>query len=569
MQAGATTKNPTQVRLLFTFGLIFFVTGSVLFRLYEKQVIEHADFVKAAESQSTATSPIPAPRGKIYAQDKDGQLYPLAVSQWQYQLLVSPRQVKDKAKLAEALVKDLPALKVGEVFEKINNDKLYVPPLIKGLDEIKAQEIAGKRYGGVFVQPELARVYPEGDKIAPQVLGFVGADGNGKYGIEAIYDDLLRGRGGSTKAKRDSLGRLIDILSTEKSTAGRDVVLTIDYNLQFTVETKLREAIEKYQAEAGSIVVMDPKTGAILAIAGAPSYDPNLFSKLKSDEQFKFLSPGASNTYEPGSVFKPLTMAAALDQKLVEPDTTNVFGKSVVVKDREIFNAELKTYGKETMRQVLENSDNVAMVWVSSLLGSEKEREYFDKFGFGKKSEVDLVGEQSGQLAPIKDWNDVLRSTAAFGQGISVTTVQLATAYSALANGGMLVTPHMLDKDLVGETATKKTYETRGQVISADTSAKIREMLVGVVENGHGKRAKVAGVKVGGKTGTAQVPNPEGGYYEDRHIGTFAGLFPADDPKVVMVVRLDNPKTVQFAESSAAPTFGEIANWLVNYLQLR
>lgn len=569
MKAAQPVKNPIQARLLVTFGVVFFLTGCALFRLYEKQVIEHGDFVKAAESQSTATSPIPAPRGKIYAQDKNGQLYPLAVSQWQYQLLVSPRQVKDKAKLADALAKDLPELKRDEVFAKINNDKLYVPPLVKGLNEIKAQEIARQRYGGVFVQPELARVYPEGDKIAPQVLGFVGADGSGKYGVESVQDDILRGQSGSTKAKRDSLGRLIDILSTDKSVAGRDIVLTIDYNLQFTVETELREAIEEYQADGGSIVVMNPTTGAILAVAGSPSYDPNLFSTLKGDEQFRFLSPAASNIYEPGSVFKPLTMAAAIDQKLVEPDTENVFGKSVIVSDREIFNAEFKTYGRETMRQVLENSDNVAMVWLSSLLGSEKEREYFEKFGFGRKSGIDLVGEQSGRLAPLKEWNDVLRSTAAFGQGVSVTTVQLAAAYSALVNGGTLVTPHVTGKELIGEQATVRKYEGRGQVISAETSAKIREMLVGVVDRGHGKRAAVPGIKVGGKTGTAQVPNPEGGYYEDRHIGTFAGMFPADNPKIVMVVRLDNPKTVKFAESSAAPTFGEIANWLVNYFQLR
>ena len=556
-------------RIFVVFGLAFFLMGSVLFRLFEKQVLEHQDFVKAAETQSTATTATPAPRGKIYAKDKDGQLYPLAISQWRYQLLVSPRQVKNKEKLADALADDLPELKESEIFSKINNDKLYVPPLLKGLDEIKAQAITKKRYAGVFVVPELARVYPEGDKVAPQVLGFVGADGLGKYGVEAVHDDTLRGKSGSTKAKRDSLGRLIDILSTEKSQPGSDVVLTIDYNLQFVVETKLREALEKFQADAGSIVVMEPKSGAIMAIAGQPNFDPNNFSSLKGDELFKFLLPAASNVYEPGSVFKPLTMAAAIDQKLVEPETTNVFGKSVKVRDREIFNAEFKTYGKETMTQVLENSDNVAMVWISSLLGADKEREYFEKFGFGQKSSLDIIGEQAGRLPPKKEWNDVLRSTAAFGQGVSSTTVQLAAAYSVIANGGSLVTPHVAEKAIRNEEVQKFEHPSRGQVISPETAAKVRQMLLSVVENGHGKRARVAGVKVGGKTGTAEVPNPQGGYFEDRHIGTFAGMFPVDDPKVVMVVRLDNPKTVAFAESSAAPTFGEIANWLVNYLQLR
>ncbi|QQG49975.1 MAG: penicillin-binding protein 2 [Candidatus Berkelbacteria bacterium] len=567
--ASLNASSGSNGRLIVIFGLIFFLTGSIIFRLFEKQVIEHDDFVKAAETQSTATTAITAPRGKIYAKDKDGQLYPLAISQWQYLLEVSPRQVKDKQTLAALLAKDLPELKEEDIFSKINNDKLYVPALIKGLDEIKAQSITKQNYKGVFVKPVLARVYPEGDKIAPQALGFVGADGSGKYGIEAVHDDLLRGRGGSTKAKRDSLGRLIDILSTEKSEAGRDLVLTIDYNLQFIVETKLREALDKYKADGGSVIVMNPVDGGIMAIAGSPSYDPNAFSTLKGDEQYKFLTPAASNIYEPGSVFKPLTMASAIDAKLVEPETTNTFGKSVVVKDREIFNAENKVYGKETMTQVLENSDNVAMVWISSLLGADKEREYFEKFGFGTKSGVDLVGEQSGRLPEKKEWNDVLRSTAAFGQGVSVTTVQLAAAYSALVNKGNLVTPHLVEKSVLNEKAENLKHETRGQVISAETSAKIRQMMVSVVENGHGKRAKVEGVSVGGKTGTAEVPDPHGGYYTDRHIGTFAGFFPAENPKVVMVVRLDNPKTVEFAESSAAPTFGEIANWIVNYLQLR
>lgn len=566
---GSPAPKSGNSRFFILAGLIFLATGGISFRLFQTQVIEHKDYVKASEGQSVATVTLPAARGKIFAQDKDGQLYPLAVSQWRYSVEVSPRQVRNKQKLAEILANKLPQLTKEGILEKIDNDKLYVPPLAEDLDEIKAQEIENENLSGVFVRPELKRVYPEGDKIAPQILGFVGADGQGKYGVEASHDDLLRGQRGSEKEKRDSLGRLIDILSTDASESGNDLVLTIDYNLQFVVETKLKEALEKYQADSGSIVVMNPTNGAILAMAGSPSFDPNNYSSLKSEEYGRFLVPAASDVYESGSVVKPLTMAAAIDAKLVEPETENVFGKSVKVLDREIFNAELKTYGKENMTQVLENSDNVAMVWLSSLLGSEKLRDYFQKFGFGDESGIDLPGEQGGRLPAIKEWNDVLRSTAAFGQGISTTTIQLASAYSALANGGELVTPHLVEKSLNGEVAQEIVYKSRGRVISAETSAKIRQMLVSVVDNGHGKRAAVSGLKVGGKTGTAQVPDPKGGYYEDRHIGTFTGLLPADDPKIVMVVRLDNPKTVKFAESSAAPTFGEIANWATNYLQLR
>lgn len=551
------------------FVVIIFVSGFFLFELFSKQVLQHSQFAAAAEDQSTAVVSQPAQRGQILAQDRDGKLFSLAVSDWRYQLQISPRQVKNKEKLVDALKVELPSLDRAETLSKISNDKVYIPPLIKDLDVATAQRIAEKRFAGVFLKPVLVRVYPDADGIAPQILGFVGADGEGKYGIEAAHDQELRGLSGDEKAKRDSLGRLIDVLGGKEPENGRDVVLTIDYNLQYTVETKLKEAIEKYQADAGSIVVMEPKSGAILAIAGNPKYDPNNFSTLPAAEQYKFLTPAISNVYEPGSVMKPITMAMALDIGVVTPETTHNAGGAVTVSGYEIRNAENKVYGNETISQILENSDNVQMVWISSLIGPEKEREYFDKFGFGHPSEIDLIGEQGGNLRPAKEWRELLRSTAAFGQGISVSVLQMASAYAVIANGGLNVTPHLAQKYVADGNDKLIDYPKGNQVVKPETAAQIRQMLVNVVELGHGKRARVEGIKVGGKTGTAQVPDPSGGYYEDRHIGTFAGMFPADDPKFVMVVRLDSPKTVKFAESSAAPTFGEIANWMTNYYGLR
>ncbi len=564
------TQRPLIERSVVLFLVIFFLLGSLLFRLFEKQVLEHQQYAQAALAQSTNTTVQPAERGRIYAKDRDGKLLPLAVSEWSYQLSISPRQVKNKSKLIAALKEDLPSINTDELMAKIDNDKVFLPPVLKNIDGDTAKKITDKDYAGVFMIPSLSRIYPEGSNIASQILGFVGGDGTGKYGVEAVYDNLLRGTSGQEKAKRDSLGRLIDVLSGQDSQSGSDLVLTIDYNVQFQIENKLKEALQKYQADSGSIVVMDPKTGAILGMSGQPTFDPNTYGEVSGDDQRSFLAPGASDIYEPGSVIKPITMAAAIDTGAVTPDTTNVFGQSVTVQGKEIFNAKKDAFGKENMEQVLENSDNVAMVWVGSLLGTDKEREYLDKFGFGTKSSLDLVGEQSGLLRQRSEWNDLLRSTAAFGQGISATVVQLAAAYSAIANGGTLVAPHVAEKSINGETVTPLNFPARGsQIISADTAAKIRTMLVGVVEQGHGKRAKVEGIKVGGKTGTAQIPDPQGGYYEDRHIGTFAGLFPADDPKIVMVIRLNNPKDVNFAESSAAPTFGEIAAWLTTYYNLR
>lgn len=563
------TKGQAGARPAALFVFIALVSGIFFFKLFQLQILEHTRLASAAEEQSTAQTTRPAQRGQIFATDRDGKRYTLAVSDWRYQLQISPRQVKNKRKLLELLRADIPSLDIEDVLKKIDNDKIYVPPIIKDLDKSTAQKITDKKYAGVSLLPFLLRIYPDGEGIAPQLLGFVGADGEGKYGVEAIHDSVLSGSSGSQVAKRDSLGRLIDILGGKEATAGQDIVLTIDYNLQYNVETRLAEAIKKYEADSGSIVVMEPKTGAILAMAGSPKFDPNKFSELAGDEQYRFLAPAATNVYEAGSVIKPITMSMAIDLGKVTPETTHEVGGSVTIAGYEIRNAEDKVYGNQTMSQVLQNSDNIQMVWLSGEIGAEKEREYFDKYGFGKKTGLDVVGESAGRLPEKKEWNELLRSTAAFGQGISTTVVQLAAAYAVIANGGTTVQPHLVEKYVNGDQESEIERPKGGQIISSDTAASIRQMLVGVVEFGHGKRAKVEGVKVGGKTGTAEVPNPEGGYYEDRHIGTFAGLFPADDPKFVMVVRLDNPKTVKFAESSAAPTFGEIANWITNYYQLR
>jgi cell division protein FtsI/penicillin-binding protein 2 len=559
----------THIRVTLILALVVFVTGLFLFKLFSYQVIDHKQYAEAARQQSTSTDTEQAQRGAILAKDKDGKLYTLAASEQRYQLLVVPRQVKNKQKLAELIAQENLGLKKEEVFEKINNDKVYIPPLIGDLTPAQADTLLKKNYVGVYVRPQFVRVYPEGSTIAPQLLGFVGSDGQGKYGIEATQDSVLRGVAGSKMAKKDSLGRLIDILGAKRSEPGADVVLTIDYNLQFTVESKLKEAIERFKAEGGSIVVLDPKTGAILAMAGYPTFDPNFFNKVAGEAQRSFLPAGVSFPYEPGSVMKPITMAMAIEMGLVEPNTTEVFGGSVRVGGFEIRNAENKVYGKETMTQVLENSDNVAMVWLSQKIGKEKQREFLEKFGFGTKTGVELVGEQPGVIRDKKEWNETLSATAAYGQGISVTPLQLAAAYAVIANNGVTVTPHLVAQTIRGANVMTYDQKAGNRVISEATAKKIREMLVSVVEFGHGKRAKVEGIKVGGKTGTAQVADPRGGYAEDRHIGSFAGLFPADDPKFVMVVRLDNPKTVRFAESSAAPIFGEIANWMTNYYKLR
>lgn len=561
---------PNVERTTILFVLFFFITGLFLFSLFQHQVLDHDQYVAAAQAQSTSTTQQPAQRGQILAQDKDGKTFSLAVSDWQYDLEISPRQVKDKQKLLDNLKQDIPTLNVADVLSKINNSKVYVPPVVSGLDAETANKVTESNYAGVFIIPKLIRVYPDGSNIAPQVLGFVGSDGQGKYGIESSQDPVLQGTSGGQTSKLDSLGRLISILGGSQSQAGKDVVLTIDYNLQYTVEQKLKQSIDKYKADSGSVIVIDPNTGAVLADAGDPSYDPNNISSLTGADLYKLLDSNISNTYEPGSVVKPITMAMALDSGVVTPETTHNAGGSVTIDGHEIKNALNKNFGNENMSQIIQNSDNVQMVWISGLIGLDKHFDYLQKFGFGQKTGANIDGEQSGYLPAKKSWNKTLEATSAFGQGISTTLIQLAVDYSVIANGGHLITPNYVAKYINdGVEELVKSPPAGAQIISADTASKVKAMLVDTVNLGEGHAAKVQGISVGGKTGTAQVPDDKGGYDATKTVGSFIGMFPADNPKFVLAVRINNPKTVNFAESSAAPTFGDIASWMTNYYGLR
>lgn len=563
------TGEPTATtRIVCVVVVVAFAVGYFGFRLFRLQVLQYSDYAEAAEAQSTSTSVQQAQRGQILAKDRDGKIYTLAASNEVYTLEVVPQQVKNAQILSEELAK-LVDLSADDIYQKINNDKPYIPPLLVGLDRAKADEIIGKEYAGVFVNPQLVRVYPEGSAIASQIIGYVGADGQGKYGIEAEYDSTLRGIAGRETAKKDSFGRLIEILGGSSSEPGKDVLLTIDYNLQYFTERRLADAIREYKADSGSIIIMDTKTGAVLAIAGQPTYDPNKYSNLKPKDQGLFLTPAASAAYEAGSVVKPITMSMALDLGLVKPETEETFGGSVKVGEFTIKNAEDKTYGRENMTEVLENSDNIAMVWLSEKIGIKDQRMFLEKFGYGQKTGVGLVGEAAGVIHDEKDWNETLSATAAFGQGFSQSLVQLARAYSVFGNEGKLVTPHLVEATILNGKVESVEPKSGADVIKSKTAKQILKMLESVVINGHGKRAKVEGVRVGGKTGTAQVASPDGGYKENEHIGTFSGIFPIDKPQFVMVVKLDNPKTVRFAESSAAPVFGTVADWMANYFRLR
>lgn len=552
-----------QKRLKVIIGFFFVIAAILGWRLFQKQILEHATYLASAESQYIIKKELPAGRGKIYASD----MFPLATDIQYYQVLAVPRNIKNPDEVSSRIAPLLGMAK-SEIFDLINNNKSYVPPLKHGLNEEEGDKIANLKITGVIVLPEAKRFYPEG-KLASQVLGFVNNLDDGQYGIEGFFNDELKGYGGEIYAEKDILGRPFNIGEKIDPQNGADLILTLDHNIQYQAEIVLEEAIRKYKADSGSMVIMDPKTGAVLAMAGFPDFDPNKFNEIPQDSQDVFNNPVISKQWEPGSVFKPLIMAAAINEGKVQPDTTGVFSNKVTVDSYEIHTATDQAFGQETMTQVLENSDNVAMVWVSEQLGKDLEYKYLKDYGFGRKSGIEMDTESLGDVLDVKQWSNTQRATIAFGQGIAVTPIQLITAMASIANGGELLKPYIVSQINFadGRTDTRSEQEVK-RVLNVDTAQKVREMMVSVVVNGHGKKAAVAGYKVAGKTGTAQVPKPGGGYYTDRHIGSFIGFAPADDPKFIMLVRLDQPKNVDWAESSAAPTFGEMAKWLLSYFNV-
>ncbi len=547
--------------------IVLLLMGSILVRMVEKMVIEHDHYTALAEDQHRFEKTKHGQRGRIYVHDKiedEATLYPLAFDVKSYAVMVVPNQVIDKTGTAKDL-SNLLAIDSLEIYDKIDNDKLYIPPLKKGLSFEESEIVKEKDIAGVFLIPEYDRLYPE-KTLASHILGFVNAEGKGNYGFEGHYDNELKGSIGKISGEKDTLGRIITLLEEEDTKDGTSYVLTLDRSVQFYIEKTLATAIKDNQADSGEVIVMDIKTGGIVAMASNPSFDPNNFKVHASENPSIFINPSVGHLYEPGSVFKTLIMAAAIDSGVVEPDTKETFTNFTTVDGYEIHTATDKAYGEQTMTQVMENSDNVAMVWLAEQLGKEKMYEYINDFGILDRTNIDLDGEAAGSVPKVKNWRDIHRATISFGQGIAVTAIEMMVAYSAIANDGVYIYPHLVDEIHLPGGEIKQVEKAEGnRIIQSETSKKVGAMLQSVVDNGYGSKAKVEGFNIGGKTGTAQISNPEGGYYEDQFIHSFIGYAPIDDPRFVLMVKLDNPKARNYSSDTATPVWGNIASYLLNF----
>ncbi|MEK9151175.1 MAG: penicillin-binding protein 2 [Patescibacteria group bacterium] len=553
--------------------LIVFCVGALLaLRLYFIQVMSHDKWVAIAEDQHNAFQELAADRGEIYMRDGDGR-YPLAVNREYSLAYVVPRDVveKDRVTLELSRILGMDAVVIRTKLD-IPDDPFEI--IKKRLTDDEVRQIKEMDLKGVALFPEKYRYYPAGE-LASQVVGFASLGeigGAGGYGIEAFQNGRLRGEGGTVSQEKDAGGRWIPLsdraLVSPKN--GDSMVLTLDRVIQYETEKILREAMERHSADRATAIVMDPQTGAILAMASQPQFDPNRYSEI--EDYSVFLNPAVSLTYEPGSIMKPITMAIGIENGKVSPDTEYVDTGVVRESGYAIRNSEDKVYGRSTMTRVLDESINTGVIFVEKQVGNQTFRDYFTRFGFGKKTDVALPAELAGNVRNLDNPRTNLEFfTAAFGQGVAVTPLQMITAYAVLANGGVLYKPQIIERIIHSDGSEEKTapQEVR-RILSEETSRTISGMLRSVVVNGHGKRADVPGYLVGGKTGTAQVAKSDGrGYEEGQSIGSFVGYAPIDDPRFVVLVKIDNPKDVQWAESSAAPTFGQIMRFLLEYARIR
>jgi cell division protein FtsI/penicillin-binding protein 2 len=412
------------------------------------------------------------------------------------------------------------------------------------------------------MDPVPHRSYPQGP-VAGQIIGFVGGDLRGYYGVEGHYNDQLSGRVSDRRVSNIPFD--VPIIDWEQD-RGRDVVLTIDRDVQYIAESELLADIISSGSTGGTVIVMNPRTGDILALANYPSFDPNTYFEVQDEEQLT--NPAISEQYEPGSVFKVLTMAAALEVGTITPDWGYNDTGEIDVGGIKIYNWNRGSFGYTTATQALVDSLNVGMATINVLVGPTNFYTMMDKFGIGRLTGIDLEGEQAGQMATPGDdtWSESDLGTNAFGQGVAVTPLQMITAVSAIANGGLMMQPRVVHQVIDGGEVIQARPANLGRPISAETARQVTDMMVAVVRDGLDDQASVPGYTIAGKTGTAQIPTPIG-YEEATSIVTFIGFFPADDPQVIVLIKLDRPAEY-WGSLVAAPAFQRLAERLVLLLEI-
>jgi len=551
-------------------------------RLFYVQILQHGYYEAEALKEHVTKFSIPAKRGLIYAKDGEKNVVPLVLNEPAYTVYADPRYVEDVDKTAGTL-RRIAGGNVVDGFEKALKDKeLQYTVLARQLNKQQADLLKKEQLSGVGLQALDRRVYPEG-QLASQLLGYVNNEGDGQYGLEQALNETLIGKAGMLKTVTDVHGIPLSVSENDvqiPAQNGKSPVLTIDRNVQAYVEQALKAGLEKAKADHGSAVVMDPHTGAVLAMANLPTYDPTKYYEVKDYSAFQ--NAVVSDPYEAGSAIKSLTMAAGLNEGVVTPNSTFLNTSSVQVEDATIKNV-LQVNGNRTMTEVLQHSLNTGVVYVLKQLGGgdlnrTARNKLFDYFSnhyfFGKKTGIEQSGEAGGVLISPDDpeGNNVRYANMSFGQGMDTTMIQVASAFSSVVNGGSYFKPHLIDGYLKDDNTVEKQQPQilKPDVVRQSTATDLRGMLQvaraktfpGVDKPGYG---------IGGKTGTSQIIDPKTGKYIDNNaIGTYVGFGGNSLPQYVIMIRVVDAKTSGYSGSvAAAPIFADISNWMLDYLKIQ
>ena len=608
---------------------LFFLAflGVISFKLFSIQVLSASFYSALADGKHSLYEELVPERGRILVNDfNDPTEYPVATTTQKGFVYAVPSKVKDPVTLGKSLAKilslpgleeeaqlelissletvdritdakevkkqmleargvalpenldDIPALFDQELKDNPNAVQALIArlskkddpyePVAHGVPHEQLELIEGLKDEAIVYDLENSRSYPE-PGFGGHTLGFLGKDDQDKpkgyYGVEGYFNEFLSGSLGTLYSQVSRSGTMLGVGGRQFIPAvdGGDVVLTIDRTIQVRACSILQEAVATFQAKGGALVIMEPKTGRVIAMCGFPDFDPANYGKVADFSHYN--NPAIFTPYEPGSIIKPLTMAAALDVGAVSPDSLFNDTGSVVVDGATIKNASDKVFGTVSMVEVLEQSVNTGMVWVMRQMGKDSLRDYFTRYGFGAMTGIELKSESTGTIDALNQSAEVYSATAAFGQGVTMTPLQMVTAFAALANGGTYMKPQIVRELRYADgTVDEIEPEPVRQVVSAQSATTIGAMMVSVIERGHGKRAGVPGYYIAGKTGTAQVA-AYGKYSETAFNGSFAGYGPVNNPKFAMIVKIEEPKDVLFAEATAAPVFGKIAKFLLEY----
>ena len=533
----------------------------ILFHLFNIQVLNNRNYIKLADSQHHLTLILNPQRGLIY--DRNQKV--LALSLKVPSVYAVPRAIVNKEEVA-GLLSSVLGLDYNNVLAKLNRDKSFIW-IKRRVSAQEAENIKALKLFGVDLTKESKRYYPN-NELAAHILGFAGIDEKGLEGLELKYNSYLKGQPGKRSLLRDAKQRMLPAFEYEYIPAvnGYNLVLTIDEVMQHIAEDVLDRHLEKNNALAASVVVMNPQNGEIYAFVSRPGYDLNNFAKANADKRRNRI---ISDYFEPGSTFKVITASAALEENIVSTDEVFFCENGAYRISRHILH-DHKPHGNLTFVEVIEKSSNIGVLKIAQKMGEKILYEYVKKFGFGQRTGIDLPGETPGFLRPLENWSKLSISAIPIGHEIGVSAIQMARALSAVVNGGYLVKPHIVREIIDNNNEIIESFKNEGNlsVISEKTSGTMREILKGVVENGTGRRAKIKGYEVGGKTGTAQKIDSSGRYSHKKYISSFIGFTPVEDPQFVIAVVFDEPRPFYYGGLVSAPVFKEIAEKTLKYMNV-